>query len=405
MLILAAGAFVAIYTGTFRTVAVVLSLIIMIVLHEAGHMVTAKWSHMKVTEFFVGFGPRLWSIRRGETEYGVKALWLGGYVKIIGMNNLEQVDPADEPRTYRQKSYPRRLSVAVAGSTVHFLLAFVLFFITFAAVGAPFWPAEVGGVVPEVAGQPSPAAQAGLQKGDRIVSIDGRVFGDWRDVPPYVANRPGEELKFVVERGGDRLELTVVPVLADRVEVRGRVIESGERGFVGIEEPTVRFRRVNPIVAIGRSADGVVTYAWGTLQAMGHIFSPSGISAYFSGLTGSTADGGGGEESDVRFLSPVGFARIASQAARAGIFEVLQLLVLINVFVGIFNMVPLLPLDGGHVAIATYEAIRSRISGKRHVVDVARLLPATYLVLLIIVFIGATSLYLDVVDPLANPFE
>src|SRR4029079_19291502 len=97
-----------------------------IVLHELGHFLTAKKAGMKCTEFFIGFGPRIWSFRRGETEYGVKAIPAGAYVKIIGMNHLEEVDPSDEERTYRRKPFWRRLSVAVGGSTMHFLIAFVL---------------------------------------------------------------------------------------------------------------------------------------------------------------------------------------------------------------------------------------------------------------------------------------
>ena len=120
-LIVGAGILAALVTGTTRTVAVVLAIIVMIMLHELGHFAMAKWAGMKVTEYFLGFGPKLWSVRRGETEYGVKAIPAGGYVKIPGMTNLEKVDPADEPRTYRQKPFWRRLSVAVAGSVVHFL--------------------------------------------------------------------------------------------------------------------------------------------------------------------------------------------------------------------------------------------------------------------------------------------
>src|SRR5208282_2254501 len=117
---------------------VVLALVAMVMLHEFGHFATAKWSGMKVTEFFVGFGPRLWSLRRGETEYGIKALPLGGYCRIIGMNNLEEVDPADEPRTYRQAPVWRRLSVALAGSAMHFLIAICLLFTMF------FWTGDRG---------------------------------------------------------------------------------------------------------------------------------------------------------------------------------------------------------------------------------------------------------------------
>src|SRR5436305_7570047 len=127
----------AIVTGFSPFLAVIFAIIAIVMLHELGHFVTAKWAGMKVTEYFFGFGPRLWSIKKGETEYGIKAVPLGGYVRIIGMSNLEQVDPEDEPRTYRQKSYPRRLSVAVAGSFMHFLLAFLLLVVIWTAVGIP----------------------------------------------------------------------------------------------------------------------------------------------------------------------------------------------------------------------------------------------------------------------------
>ncbi|MFV2039261.1 MAG: site-2 protease family protein, partial [Acidimicrobiales bacterium] len=106
-------------------IVVVLALVFMITMHELGHYLAARSGGMKVTEFFLGFGPRLWSFRRGETEYGVKGIWAGAYVKVIGMNNLEEVDPADESRTYRQKSYPKRMLVAVAGSGMHFIMALI----------------------------------------------------------------------------------------------------------------------------------------------------------------------------------------------------------------------------------------------------------------------------------------
>src|SRR5438093_8180746 len=122
---------ITLLTGTFSTTAVIVALLVMIMLHEFGHFVTAKAAGMKVTEFFVGFGPRVWSVCKGETEYGVNALPLGGYVRIIGMHNLDKVDPADEPRTYRQKPYWRRMSVALAGSTMHFLIALVLLWVVY----------------------------------------------------------------------------------------------------------------------------------------------------------------------------------------------------------------------------------------------------------------------------------
>ena len=118
-MVVVAGVALAVVLGALPVLVVVLALVAMIMLHELGHFATAKWSGMKVTEYFLGFGPRLWSIRRGETEYGVKAIPAGGYVRIVGMTMLEEVDPADEARSYRQASFPRRLLVAVAGSAMH----------------------------------------------------------------------------------------------------------------------------------------------------------------------------------------------------------------------------------------------------------------------------------------------
>jgi RIP metalloprotease RseP len=123
--------------STIDTLAIVLGIVVLIMAHEAGHYVAAKRAGMKVTEFFLGFGPRVWSFRHGETEYGVKAVPAGGYVRIVGMNNLEEVDPGDEGRTYRQGTFGQRMTVVLAGVTVNILLAIVLFFVVFALRGVP----------------------------------------------------------------------------------------------------------------------------------------------------------------------------------------------------------------------------------------------------------------------------
>ncbi|MGI8794276.1 MAG: M50 family metallopeptidase [Acidimicrobiales bacterium] len=402
---LVAATVISIYTGAIVTVSVVAALIVMIMLHEAGHFVTAKLGGMKVTEFFVGFGPRVWSFRRGETEYGVKAIPAGGYVKIIGMHNLDPVeDPADEARTYRQQSFPKRLAVALAGSTVHFILAIFLLWVVTALVGIPGTTLQIAEITRLETGQ-SPAQEAGFEVGDRIVSVDGQRLDTWSELPPYIRGKANLPIEFVVDRGGSLVELTAVPADLASIEVDGApAIEAdGPVGFIGIG-PKIANQRIGPVEAVPRSVGLFGTGVVETGRALRNIFSPNGVSGYFSTLsTGTDATAGDGGEN--RFLSPVGFVRVAGQAADQGLFEVLNLLILINIFVGIFNLLPLLPLDGGHVVIAVYEAIRSAIAKRRHFVDVAKLMPATYVVFILLVFIGVTSLYLDIVKPIANPFQ
>jgi membrane-associated protease RseP (regulator of RpoE activity) len=408
VVVIAAAAAAAAVTGTTKTVLVVVALIVMIMLHELGHYLTAKWAGMKVTEFFVGFGPRLWSVRRGETEYGVKALPLGGYVKILGMHNLDKIeDPADEPRTYRQKPFARRLSVAVAGSTMHFLIAFLLFFTVNAFVGVPTASTTIGALV-AIEGGPSPAQAAGLRVGDTIVAVDGTPYADWEDIRQVIGRHAGEELRVTVDRDGRRTDLTAVPTDLSQIRIDGRVVTKVKRGFLGLE-PAEKSETVGPLTAIARSArqwvggdfagpedvsPGLVDNA----KALAGIATPSGASSLWTNITGG--EDGRGDPDGVRFLSPVGFVRVAGQAADNSLFAVLGLLIAINLFVGLFNLLPLLPLDGGHVAIAVYEAVRSRLSGRRYAADVAKLLPLTYAVVLLMVFLGVSALYLDIVRPL-----
>ena len=402
----AAGVVLAYSAGALKTLIVVLAIILMIVLHEFGHFLTAKAAGMKVTEFFVGFGPRLWSVRKGETEYGVKGLPLGGYCKIPGMTNLEEVDPADEARTYRQKPYWRRLSVAVAGSTMHFILAFFLIFAALVFVGTQKTLPTIDGVVSLKSG-PSPAEVAGFQKGDRVESYDGRQFTSWEAFRTYISSHAGVPMKVVVRRGTGPTELTVTPIDRRSIELSspGAAATSSKIpvGFLGVT-PGQALVKASPLGAVAKSGAELKNVTILTFKALGSIFSAHGISQYGHQLAGRPLSGSGSGSGEGRFTSPVGVVRLASQAADSGLGPVLLLLISINVFVGIFNMVPLLPLDGGHVAIATYERLRSR-RGRRYHVDAAKLLPITYAAVLIIVFIGLSSLFLDLAHPAANPFQ
>jgi membrane-associated protease RseP (regulator of RpoE activity) len=380
---------------------VVLAVVFMIFLHELGHYLTARWSDMKVTEFFIGFGPRLWWFRRGETDYGVKPIPAGAYVKVVGMNNLEEVDPVDEPRTYRQKSYPRRLAVGLAGSAMHFLLALACIYTLLAFVGLPDgrliterdastvadW--EIDHVEPG-----APADVAGLESGDRVVAVDGRPVENFEELREEISDRPGADVVLLVENGGAQRTVTVT--------LAGENSEGDEVGFLGIG-PGLPVETVGPVAAVGQTFVEFGRIARLTGESLVRFFSPSGLADFFSDATsGDEPSGGGGSgapENSNRVVSILGALQIGAQLTESSFAAFLLFFVMLNVFVGMFNLIPLLPLDGGHVAIATYERIRSR-NGVRYHADVAKMLPVAYAVVAILVLVGITALYLDIVDPI-----
>lgn len=384
---------------------VVLAVIAMIFLHEMGHYLTARAAGMKVTEFFLGFGPRLWSMRRGETVYGLKAIPVGAYVRIIGMNNLDEVSPTEEHRTYRSKPYWRRMSVAVAGSTVHFLLALVLIF-SFLVIGgkhedvpSPDW--TVNYVIPG-----SPADRAGLLPGDRIVSVNHNpvaTMSQMVDVLP----EPGTPVSLGVERG-------------DEVLARPLTLDSHpgdpSRGYIGISSESAWSRRsvdVGYLEAVPETLDQFGFLVKESVFGIGRLFSPSGLSDFFRDVadeptqqssapaeggftTAATADNGD------RVVSIFGVLKIGADLTENGYGNLLLFLALLNVFIGVFNMIPLLPFDGGHVVIATYERLRSW-RGRRYMADVSKMVPVAYAVILILGFVFIGSVYLDFTDPVELP--
>ena len=393
--------------GGWAPLVVVLGVVVMIFLHELGHYLTAKWGGMKVTEFFIGFGPQIWSFRKGETQYGLKVIPAGAYVKVIGMNNLDEVDPADEDRTYRQASYPRRMAVAVAGSTMHFLQALILLFVLYAFVGVP------GGSLTEdkewdvlEVTDGSAAEEAGLQPGDRVLEVDGVQYETFTSFAEAVAEMPGEDVLLVIERNGSELE---VPV-----EI-GVAPSDPSRGMLGIRRDLVT-TTVGPIRAVGASLSDFGTQVAGTLGFVGDFFTPGGI-AEFAGdvATGNDdsevveqpAGAPSGEVSespdDGRIISILGAVRIGADLTENGMLGFLLFFVGINITIGIFNLLPVLPLDGGHVVIATYERIREalRPGRERYHVDMVKLLPVVYAVFVLLVMLGVTTIYLDLIDPVS----
>ena len=404
-LVLLVGAVVSFgLIGGLSGLVVVSSFVVMLVLHELGHFVVARLSGMQVTEFFIGFGPRLWSVRRGETTYGVKAIPAGAYVRITGMSSLDVVDPAVEHRTYRQQSYPKRMAVALAGSATHFAVALALLFFVYVAVGRPDPTRWVVGEV--VSG--SAAASIDVRVGDRIVSVDGLETPGFEDFGVVVRGLPGREVVVVLERDGDTSTRTMT--VGERFRVDGTVA-----GFFGVgsDRPMETLGPVGAGVEasarfvdlVGMSVDGLVGF-----------FTPDGLASFVTGgdepsvrpepaLSVGAGGGGSGQVADPgvdpadedRLLSIYGAARLGSAMLDDGWSTYLWFLILVNVFIGVFNLVPLLPLDGGHVAIATYERIRS-VGGRRHMADSAKLIPLTWAVVTLLVAVAGVALYRDIVD-------
>jgi membrane-associated protease RseP (regulator of RpoE activity) len=420
----------------------VVGVLIAIFLHELGHFVTARATGMKATQFFIGFGPRLWSFRRGETEYGVRALPLGAFVRIIGMNNMDEVEPGDEERTYRSKTYPRRLLVISAGSIMHMLIAIALLFIVYVADGETVIRdgAEVSvgtAATPSVTGA---ALQAGLEPGDVVVSIDSTPVESSADLGAAVRTyRPGDEITVGILRDGARLELAAT--LGSSLTNDADIVAVDDIAFGDTEALIDLANSIGPddVVAVEVRRDGGTDVVPGRLLVEDDRVSVVGTTllgvssgAYYETIEHSVPAAAANAVTDVfptswemtkgalRVLNPVsvfthvtganddlatrpttlvGVTGLSDDVGEAeGFIGILFLLAVLNVFVGVFNMFPLLPLDGGHAAIATYERIRER-GGQRYYADVAKMMPFAMAVMTVLLFLFVSGLYLDITDP------
>jgi membrane-associated protease RseP (regulator of RpoE activity) len=380
----------------------VVALLFSIMLHEAGHFVTAKKFGMKVTQFFVGFGQTLWSRRKGETEYGVKAIPAGGFVKIVGMTDMEDVDPADEPRSFRNQPGWQRLIVLAAGSFMHFVLAFVLLFTLAIGIGLanPGTSTAVGAIdscVPSsltagcTSSNPaSPAKHVGLRAGDKIIAIGGTAVRDWTQMGKVIRRQPaGTPVPVTVERDGR--QLTLHPSLA--------VVKGRQGSYLGIS-PVVVFQRTGPLGAItyaGGQFGRIVAGSAGVAASL-----PKAIPDLFAKNRAETP--GGNVTSVVGAADATGQVLAAPISWQARVAVVLLIIASLNIFVGLFNLLPLLPLDGGHIAVVIYERCRAwlaRLRGKPDPgpVDYRRLVPVSVGVFALLVGFGLLLIMADLVNP------
>ena len=374
----------------------IVGIVLMIVIHEGGHFVAAKYFGMKATEAFFGFGPRLWSTVRGETEYGVKAIPFGGYVRIIGMNPFEEVAPEEEGRTYRVAAFWKKSVVVLAGIASHFVVAFLILFLvgliygTVArdADGLVLFTTTVGDVSETIrdGSEPSPANISGVEVNDVIVATDGVPVVTWDDFASFASARPGESVVIGVDRQGQSLDLTTTLATVERPkrdDQRNVILD--EDGEPVME--TVGFFGVTPLAE--REHHGVIGMVGVTLGQMGEaiIQSVNGLWQMVIGFPKLLIATFGGDDEileTVRPVSPIGLVKLAGPAE-----STLLLLALVNIFVGVLNFVPLYPLDGGHFAVALYEKVTGRVPA------VEKMMPVAAAVFIFLVSLGLMGLYFD----------
>jgi membrane-associated protease RseP (regulator of RpoE activity) len=370
-------------------VAFVVALLLSVMVHEFGHYITARKYGMWVSEFFVGFGKRIWSVQRGETEFGVKAIPAGGYCKIEGMSPSDELPLGQEDRAFYKASSAKKLVVLGAGSFLHFVLGFVLLFSLFAGIGTN----QVLPVINEVV--PNSAAQAaGIQAGDEVVAINGKRVTEWYKDVEVIRESKGAELTLVLNRNGEEITVNAAARLTD--------LDGTKRYVLGIVND-VGLKRSGLFVSLKNSATVTQGFLTESVKSLGKL--PEKIPA----LWGATVRG---EERDANGLvGVVGVARVSGEAVgsdKLTPMERLATFVLIvaslNIFVGVFNLLPILPLDGGHMAVAIADSIRAffaRLRGRPRPapIDVTVLTPITMVVFVVLATLTLLLLVGDVINP------
>lgn len=426
---------------------VVVGLAVSIGLHELGHLIPAKLFGVKVTQYMVGFGRTLFSFRRGETEYGVKALPLGGYIAMIGMyppaktggamrtastgffqtlvqdartGSAGTIGAGEDDRAFYRLPVHRRIIIMLGGPLMNLLIAVVLFAVllmgfgtvqattTVSSVSACVLPASSTRQTCEPADPQAPGAAAGIAPGDRIVSVRGTAVTEWAQVTAAIRDAPGVPLPIVVERAGQQLSLTATPLLTERYlfDSQGKVLKNPDGspatqqvGFLGIG-PTQALVQQPASAVLPAVGDNIVRVAGILLNLPQRL------------IDVANAAFGPGQRDPNGPISVVGVGRVAGEIASLDQVPVaskaaslIGLIASLNVALFVFNLVPLLPLDGGHIAGALWEALRrffARLFRRRDPgpVDTARLMPLTFAVVLVLGGMSALLIYADIVKPI-----
>jgi membrane-associated protease RseP (regulator of RpoE activity) len=369
--------------------AFVVALLLSVMLHEFGHFLTARRFGMRVSEFFLGFGKKIWSFTRGETEFGIKAIPAGGYCRIEGMTPQDQMADGEEGRAFFAASSLKKLIVLGAGSFAHFLLGFLLIFSIFFAVGYQALLPDITEIAPK-----SAAESAGFKVGDRILTIDKDEVDNWAKDSKKIAQSKGRELTFTVKRGTEIVTIKAKPeYLEDEKRyLLGVVTKVGTKreGFI----PSIQDASVASWALARESVKSLVTLPSKVPQLIRQTFM--------------------GEERDPNGLvGVVGAARVSGEAVGSEKLtgnQRLQTFILIvaslNIFVGLFNLLPILPLDGGHMAVAIADEVRALIARIRKKprpagIDVNVLTPITMAVFVVLAALTVVLLVADLINPVS----
>ena len=444
----------------FGVLFIALGISVSIALHEVGHLIWAKKFGVKVTHYMVGFGPTIWSRTRGETEYGIKAVPLGGFIRMIGMfppkpgtdpsmlrasstgrfsqlmdqarqESMEQVKPGDEDRVFYKLSTPRKLVVMLGGPTMNLIIAVVLLGGIFTLYGMGQYTARVSAVsqcvqtVPANGKAPAaclpsdpqaPANVAGIRPGDRIISMAGQPVNNWDDLKALVRPNGGRRIAVVVERGGKPLSLVATPILNNvpRIDSQGNTVLGPDGkalfdrvGFLGLS-PSAEIVK-QPLTAVPALVGGQVAATAGVVLRIPQKMAGIAKAAF-----------GGGARDPNGPMSVVGVGRVAGEVAAGQLPAVtgsgsgsdsskfvvlLSLIASLNLALFVFNLIPLLPLDGGYVAGALWEGLKrqvARLRGRPNpgYVDVAKALPMAYAMAVALIGMSVLLMYADVVNPI-----
>ena len=434
---------------------VALGISVSIALHEVGHLLPAKKFGVKVTQYMIGFGPTIWSRKRGETEYGVKAIPLGGYIRMIGMfppkpgtdasmlrisssgrfsqlmdqarqDSMEQVKSGDEDRVFYKLSAPRKLVVMLGGPTMNLVIAVVLMTGIFTLHGISEYTARISAVSQCVQTVPAtgtaaekcspsdpkaPANLAGIRPGDRLISLAGQPVSNWDDVRALTRPNGGKRIDVVVERAGQRLDLSATPILKEmaRLDTDNKAVLGSDGkpvidrvGFLGLSPSPEIVRQ--PLAAVPALIGNQLAAIAGVVLRL-----PEKMAGIAEAAFGDGARDPNGP------MSVVGVGRVAGEVtdgqlsgfADSGLSKLVFLIGLIaslNLALFVFNMIPLLPLDGGHAAGALWEGLKRQVAKLRGrpnpgYVDVAKALPVAYVVSIALIGMSVLLIYADLVKP------